>query len=61
MRKILRISFEGETYEVEVENQPFQDSKISAMNLLKELKNKSRKDCKDFFSSYSGESLSDGS
>lgn len=61
MRKILRISFEGETYEVEVDNQPFQNSQTSTMNLLKEIKNKSRKDCKDFFSRYSGESLSDGS
>lgn len=31
------------------------------MNLLRELKNKSRKDCKDFFLSYSGKPLSDGS
>jgi hypothetical protein len=31
------------------------------MNLVKELKNKSRKDCKEFFSCYSGEPLSDDS
>ncbi len=61
MRKMLRISFEGETYEIEVDCQPSQNSKISTMNLVKELKNKSRKDCKDFFSRYSGEPLSDGS
>ena len=31
------------------------------MNLVKELKNKSRKECKEFFSCYSGEPLSDDS
>lgn len=63
MKKVVRIRFENKTYDVEVEKYLSQKTNLNRnnMNLVKELKNKSRKECKDFFSNYSGEPLSDDS
>ena len=60
MKKIIRISFEGESYEVEIDVSSCQSPRKKSMNLLTELRNKSRKECRSFFESYTGQSLSGG-
>lgn len=60
MKKV-RITFQGKTYIVDVEQIPLQGSRMKSLYLLDEMKDKSRNECYSFFFNYTNQQLINGS